>query len=290
MNHPWHGLIDDAALFPPEELPMSAAVPAHFTHQRQWYADLLGPFVVPMTRLFQLSKMIDGRHLRVNLNVPGGEPALDAALHDLNRYSTVRLAGLEIPLADSAPGALVAKLDRHLAPETAAYVEVPSDARAVAAVDTLIGSRHRAKFRTGGTVASAFPTEKDLAAAILACAGRGVPLKCTAGLHHAIRHTDHRTGFEHHGFLNVLIATAAALDAAPLTTVAGLLTERNAETVAKEARDLADDGVTAVRHVFTSIGSCSVRDPLDDLLSLGLLAHPTSKKENRDDLVAADRA
>ncbi|MFG2732356.1 hypothetical protein [Streptomyces canus] len=217
-------------------------------------------------------------------------PALDTALHELNRYSTIHLAGLEIPLADSDPRALVAKLDRRLTPETAAYVEIPSDARAVAAADTLIGSSHRAKFRTGGTVASAFPTENELAAAILTCAGRGIPFKCTAGLHHAIRHTDQRTGFEHHGFLNVLIATAAALDAAPLTTVAGLLTERNAETVAKEARGLTDDGVTALRHVFTSIGSCSVSDPLDDLLSLGLLAHPTSKKENRDDLVAADPA
>ncbi|MFG2730374.1 hypothetical protein [Streptomyces canus] len=294
MNPPWHGLIDDAALFPPEELPMSEAVPAHFTHRQQWYADLAGPFVVPATRLLQLSRESAGRPIRVNLTVPGGPPALAAALQDLQRYPGVQLAGLEIPVADSAPGDLVAQLDRRLPPETKAYVEIPADGRAAAAVDFLIGSRHQAKLRTGGTVADAFPTEDDLAVAIMACAARGVPFKCTAGLHHAIPHTDRQTGFEHHGFLNVLLATAAALDGASHTAVTGLLAERNAETVAAKARALTDHGLTAVRHMFTSIGSCSIHDPLDDLISLGLLAPPVptpaSKKGNRDDLVAADPA
>ena len=38
-----------------------------------------------------------------------------------------------------------------------------------------------------------------------------MPFKCTAGLHHAVRHRAADTGFEHHGFLNVLLAVAAAL-------------------------------------------------------------------------------
>lgn len=288
MNHVWHGLIDDAALFPPEELPMSEAVPTHFTHRRRWYADLVGPFVVPLTRLFQLSKESAGRHIRVILTSPGGLPGLDAALHDLHRYSAIHPVGLEIPLADRSPHALVAKLDRHLRPSMAAHVEIPSDARASMAVDALAGSRHRAKLRTGGTTAAAFPTEDDLAAAILACASRGVPFKCTAGLHHAVRHTGPGTGFEHHGFLNVLSATAAALDGASHAAVAGLLAERDVETVASRARDLDDGGLTAVRHIFASIGSRSVGEPLDDLLALGLLTRSTSGKEHRHDRVAAD--
>jgi acyl-CoA synthetase (AMP-forming)/AMP-acid ligase II len=35
--------------------------------------------------------------------------------------------------------------------------------------------------------------------------------KCTAGLHNAVRHTG-QDGFEHHGFLNVLVATRLLFD------------------------------------------------------------------------------
>ncbi|MGV9310773.1 hypothetical protein ACWDR0_01080 [Streptomyces sp. NPDC003691] len=35
-------------------------------------------------------------------------------------------------------------------------------------------------------------------------------------------------------------------------------------------------GAAEVRRAFTSIGSCSVRDPMDDLIRLGLLSPPGS--------------
>ena len=43
---------------------------------------------------------------------------------------------------------------------------------------------------------------------------RETPFKCTAGLHNAVRHRAADTGFEHHGFLNVLLATRQAFDGA----------------------------------------------------------------------------
>ena len=54
-----------------------------------------------------------------------------------------------------------------------------------------------------------FPGAATVASWIDAALDRETSYKCTAGLHHALRHRDHETGFEHHGFLNVLLATRA---------------------------------------------------------------------------------
>ena len=47
------------------------------------------------------------------------------------------------------------------------------------------------------------PTVEQVALVIAACRDAGVPFKCTAGLHHAVRRG------EDHGFLNILAATTA---------------------------------------------------------------------------------
>ncbi|WP_143517525.1 hypothetical protein [Pseudonocardia sp. MH-G8] len=49
------GMLDDAALFPPENAPMVTAVPAHRKHRASWYALLVGPFLVPAARLDELT-------------------------------------------------------------------------------------------------------------------------------------------------------------------------------------------------------------------------------------------
>lgn len=38
-------LVDDAAMFPPGELPLTEAVPAHHAHRAASYAELVGAFV-----------------------------------------------------------------------------------------------------------------------------------------------------------------------------------------------------------------------------------------------------
>ncbi len=82
----------------------------------------------------------------------------------------------------------------------------------LAALDELAAREISLKFRTGGVTADVFPTSRRLATCIEAALDRELPFKCTAGLHHAVRHRDESTGFEHHGFLNVLLATRACLD------------------------------------------------------------------------------
>jgi hypothetical protein len=258
------GLFDDAALFPPGNATMGEAVPTHHGHRTSWYADLVGPFVCPDTRLSEVDISVN-----VSVVVTGGPPAVADAVRQVaeGRLAAVEVAGVhDTTAARQAVNAIP--------PGTLGYVEVPWGPAQPEVLDALTGSGCAAKFRTGGTVATAFPTEAQLAGAIIGCVVRGMPFKCTAGLHHALRQTAADTGLEHHGFLNVLAATAAALNDSDSAQVAAVLAERAPDVVADRIRRLDDGQIRAVRQRFRSYGTCSIAEPLDDLTELGLLVPP----------------
>jgi hypothetical protein len=255
-------LFDDAALFPPGDAPMREAVPAHLAHRAAWYADLIGPFICPDTRLAELAHC-HGR-MPVSIIVTGGPAAVGAAVRQV---PADQLAAVEIPVGHDDPAAAIEMRPAR----TPVYVEVPWGAAQPSALDGLAGTGAHAKLRTGGTTADAFPTEAALAAAIAGCLDRDLAFKCTAGLHHALRHSAADTGFEHHGFLNVLLATAALLAGADIAHAAEVLAERSGDTLAEAARRLSDQHIARLRERFRSFGTCSVTEPLTDLTALGLL-------------------
>ncbi|MFH8380582.1 hypothetical protein ACH4E7_06520 [Kitasatospora sp. NPDC018058] len=282
----FRGLFDDAAVFPPGNLPVAEAVPAHRVHRAAWYAEAVGPFLCGAGRLGELAAVppasgavggataggveeAGAAPLRVGLVLPGGSAELAPALAAAAPFE---LAGVELAAKDAAEA--VAELDRLLPPHVPAAVELPRELLRGdgldAVLDVLVDSPYRAKFRTGGLVAEAFPDEDELAAFLTGCAQRGLPYKCTAGLHNAVRHTDPETGFEHHGFLNVLLAAQETDRAA----AAAVLAERDGEALAKAVRALTDRQVTVIRNSFTAFGTCSIAEPLGDLAALGLLSSP----------------
>lgn len=273
------GLCDDAALFPPGNAPLESAVPAHFAHAASDHADLVGPFVFPAPRLDELAAVVDAdRVLDVSLTVPAGTAATPAAVEKLAATAGTRLVALEIGVpADQTVDDLIASLHEiaSAAPGVDVYVEVPRDARRPEILARLAGTGIRAKFRTGGVVAEAYPDEKELAAAIEAAVTHGIPFKATAGLHHAVRNTDPDTGFEQHGFLNLMLATHLAATGAGTDAVASALAERDGGRLAEQLSALPADSARALRDRFRSYGTCSIGDPLTDLTALGLLASPT---------------
>jgi hypothetical protein len=224
---------------------------------------------------------VEGGPLRLALTFPGG-PARIAEALEATAALPVSLEALEVAVPEGMePGELLAALDTGLSqaviPEAArpeVFVEIPRDARRDPLLAALAGTRYRAKFRTGGVRADLYPDEAELAEAVLAAAGAGVPFKATAGLHHALRNTDPETGFEQHGFLNLLLATDAAARGAEAKTVRDLLAERDGAVVAALVRELGEARAAAARARFTSFGTCSVTDPLTELAGLGLLAVP----------------
>jgi hypothetical protein len=271
MTALFDGMFDDAALFPPGDAPMAAAVPAHRELSTR-LGRLVGSFVVPTGRLDELGWHLDaGVPLGISLIVAAGE--LATVVRRVEQDPGLALSAVEVPVVSDAAAAVEAAraLDDVLPADLPAAVELPRSTARDEVLDVLAGTRYRAKLRTGGVSPERFPSPEELAATLRACVDRGVAVKCTAGLHHAVRHRDDETGFEHHGFLNVLLATRRAFDGGSVAEVAEVLDDHYPNDLVALARtsDLA-----GARRWFTSYGSCSVAEPLDDLVALGLLEAP----------------
>ncbi|MER7168833.1 hypothetical protein ABT336_22545 [Micromonospora sp. NPDC000207] len=294
------GLVDDAAVFPPGSATLPDAVAGHRRHRTRWYADLVGPLLLPATALTDLAGLLAPDE-RIEVGVIADVPLdrLDAALAEVDPRVTVRQveAAVGRRSEDPQPGLteLLAFVARH--DGLAVHAEIPLTFGLMGALDTLAEARSvppspvppspvppspvppspvppspvpasvAAKFRTGGLAAELFPTPTELAAVICACRDRALPFKLTAGLHHAVRHRDPETGFTHHGFGNVLAAVLAADGGADVSTVAALLATTDPVPLVEPARAARD----RVRPLWVGYGSCSILEPLTDLIRLGLV-------------------
>ncbi len=269
-------LVDDAAVYPPGSAPLHEAVKDHRRHRSAWYARLVGPLLVPASSAASLTELLrGGDDLVVGLVADTGIDGLRAALDQ----APPAVRHVEIAVAkrgeDPLPGlaALLALVRER--PGLPGYAEVPLTFGLLAALDALAEARAgglavSAKFRTGGLAAELFPTPIELAAVVCACRDRGLPFKLTAGLHHAIRHTDPETGFVHHGFLNVLVATAQAVQGGEVADVGATLAGTDPVPLIEATRRL----LVEQRPLWIGFGSCSVREPVEDLARLGLLPDP----------------
>jgi hypothetical protein len=263
-------LVDDAAIFPPGDAPLPDATAAYAARTPEDGAELVGTFVLKDTDLPQ----VRGFGGPLSVVVTGGAGQLAGPV-GLGERLGLELAGIEIPLRDlddlAGNARRVVTALRHLETEVPVYVELPhvgNTSSWLAAADEVAASELRLKFRTGGLEAGAFPAAHALARWIDAALDRETPFKCTAGLHHALRHTG-EDGFEHHGFLNVLVATRLLFDGAGVDDAVVVLEQRASEVLVEAAREL---DLAGARRWFRSFGSCSVAEPLADLRELGLVA------------------
>lgn len=277
-------LVDDAAVFPPASTPLVEALAAHGQHRAAAYSALVGPLVVGDRMLPDLGRALEDREeppavtpLPVTVVCSGGAGALEPAVRWAERLRWVELHSVEVALQDESdlPGnARRVVAAAELAAEVPVYVEPPPLRSEpshgwLAAVDELAAAELRLKLRCGGSDADSFPSSEAVAAFVEAALDRETPFKCTAGLHGAVRNQDRTTGFQHHGFLNVVLATRAALDG---DDVVAVLEERDPTAIVARLEEVGDDALYRARRWFTSFGCCAVGDPVDDLVRLGVLA------------------
>lgn len=265
MQDPWRALVDDAAIFPPGDASLPDAVEAFGQRQREWYADLVGPLVVKDT---DLGDVPEGLPLAVVLT--GGAGTIEGVAR-IAQKKGLSLAALEVAVRDlDDPVGNVRRIDaaaRAAGLDLPLHVELagPAEAAWLAAADEVAASGFRLKFRLGYVDHDLIPDAATVAGWLDAALDREIEFKGTAGLHRAVRHEPEGGGT--HGFLNVLVATRALLDGATRDDAVALLEER-------DGAKLADVELGQVRRWCTSFGSCSVIEPRDDLLSLGLLEAP----------------
>jgi hypothetical protein len=292
-------LIDHAALFPPASMTMEEAVAEDRRARADEHAWMLHRFVCPASRLGELEETLggwdDGPPLSVVLDgvEPGDEASWSEALESAaDVVATAARAGaavaaVELRLPSPRPGsaALLAAQATLQPLGVEVYLELLPGERWRDTLPAAIGAMRavgaRAKLRCGGESVESFPPVELVALVLASCRDTGVVLKATAGLHHPVRHIDEATGFPMHGFLNLLAAAsfAGAHNLRP-SEIERLLAEED-----PQAFEVSPDGIrvggehasgqeiaAARRHLFASYGSCSWREPVEDLQALGVLA------------------
>jgi hypothetical protein len=265
------GLVDDAALFPPGNAPMDVALAEHAGLRAAAWSAAVGPFLCPAARIDELVAALPAdQHIRLAIVVDTPPDGAELALRNATADRRITLVAVEAALARLGADADAVGKDLKQVAGVTGFLEVPRTGFD-AGLGLVAGSGwHAAKYRTGGITAEAFPSERELAAFLVAVTALDLPFKLTAGLHHAVRHTTDE-GFEAHGVLNVLVATRVATTGAAAGDVAMVLAQREPAPLVELVGSWDDRTAAAARRAFRSFGCCGVREPIDELRALGVL-------------------
>lgn len=288
------GVVDYAGLFPPASLEMAAAAGEYASQKSGADSWMLGRFVIAAARLGELEQSARG----VLPFEAWQSWALSALLSGDVEEDIRRCEAFNERHRDARQGAVhvdTVELKVHTVRDVAhaaelldrnfdTYMEVPVTEDPAQLIEAIARTHAKAKIRTGGTTEDAFPSSAQVVRFIARCLGHNVAFKATAGLHHPWRN-EYRLTYAADaargtmfGFLNVLLATAALASGADERAAVALLEARESDRVEFGADgvrfgkvELSVAALSRARESMTSFGSCSFRDPVDDLRSLHLL-------------------
>jgi len=273
-------LIDYAGLFPPAQLSMREAAANYARYRSGNDGGALARFIIPAARLAELEEVAGSSIQDWTLS------ALIAATEDFERVRDFNYRQVKRAVVDTIElKAMAVTAIRPIVGYTG-FFEVAPGERLAELLGAIRQAGARAKVRTGGVTAEAFPTSEELVRFLTTCAAEGVSFKATAGLHHPLRCTKALTYAADspegtmHGFVNLFVAATlirgGASDEAELIE---LLEETDpaAFTVDDDGirwreQFAATEAIAACRGEFAlSFGSCSFEEPLAELRQLGWL-------------------
>jgi hypothetical protein len=278
-------IVDYAGLFPPAGLDMTRAVRNYAEYRASDDAWMLGRFVVPVARLdeFRAARAMVGDdsewHLAALLGEDvGGDIARAAAFNERCDRGAV-IDALEGRVAAPDDVATLAALPTA---DFRVFAELPAGADPGPFLAALRTAGLSAKVRTGGVTHDSFPAAAWLVSFIRCSIGAEVAFKATAGLHHPMRGLYRLTYAERapvgdmYGYLNLFLAAALMASGGSEHDAAAILTERDRGAfsllpngIGWRGRSIDTQTIRMTRdRVATSFGSCSFREPVDELRTL----------------------
>ncbi len=286
--------IDYAGLFPPASLALEPALRNQAAYLRDEDVWMLGTFVLPISKFEEATGLLNHftpqHRLRISALVAKSENATSfmnslqeaaEAIRSFNqRYDHASVTQIELALP-SQPGVHLAEANDVLEDlNVATFWEAAADE----AERTIGFLAERApgfgtvgfKLRTGGLIASAFPSSIQLARALVAAVTQKIPIKFTAGLHHPIRKFHQSVQTTMHGFLNVIGAGVLAAEHDwDVQQTARMIEDEDAtqfhfdrDTFTWNTWSVEADQIAVHRKIITSLGSCSFDEPRADLREL----------------------
>jgi len=288
------GIVDYAGLFPPASRGMAAAASEYAEHRGGVDAWALGRFVLPAARLDEFEDAA-----AATLPREGAKSwALSALLGSDLEEDIARIEHFNLRHGDARAGAVIVdtvELKTHSPRDVAraselldrrfdTYMELPAEMAPDEIVDAISRTTAKAKIRTGGVTADAFPSAEQVVRFAGCCIRQGVAFKATAGLHHPWRAEypltyapDAPRGVMF-GFLNLLLAVALLRAGLGEQQAIAALEDRDSSSIRFGADGLHWRGqalsvsvLEQARDTLVAFGSCSFRDPVGDLRALHLL-------------------
>lgn len=256
---------------------MPDAVRTHLAERSGNHADVLGLFLCPASRLPELiTELIKARPVKpvaLSLVIDTGLGGVPKALSIVeSRPELLALRMVEMPAPSDVDDVWLERVSEFVPEDVVRVIEPRRGGREwLDGIQRVVEHGSWPKLRCGGVSAQNFPSIDEVADFLAVINDGGASFKATAGLHNAVRHTDTKTGFTHHGFLNLLVATARLQGGGAKDTAREALGLMDGAVLAEEALALSEQAQHAARSVFASYGSCSLTEPVADLARLGLL-------------------
>ncbi|MEP6955358.1 MAG: hypothetical protein ABI883_00920 [Chthoniobacterales bacterium] len=292
--------VDYAGLFPPANLALEPALENYGRYVRADDRWMLGAFVLPSASFEKVPELLKPFDVEHRLSISALGPKTDspegfiAALHeaaeairvcDARAGATAQTTQIEMALPAQAGVPITEAAAALHGLDVPAFWEAPTDD--AERVIAFLAEHHREsgrrqfgfKLRTGGVIASAFPSSVQIARALVAAAEQRVPIKFTAGLHHPVRQFHASVQAKMHGFLNVLGAGVLVAEHGwSVQQTAAMLDDEESSSFAFDEESFSwrewkieTAQIRAQRALITSFGSCSFDEPREDLRALGLL-------------------
>ncbi|MGM7723175.1 hypothetical protein [Metabacillus sp. Hm71] len=293
VSHFMTELIDYAGLFPPAALSLTEAIKNYHSYIHGPNSWMLGPFVLPASRLGELEpfreQFNDQYPLRLSviLNNSGKfEPELMTLQHFWETYKNAGcIEAIEVPLPSQVDLACLEELDKQIAGYRIFCEITGTNEQLLAKLDLIqkinkISSRSFGiKYRMGGITSNMFPSAKQAAFVIHETKQRGLALKFTAGLHHPIRQYRKEVETFMHGFVNVFTASIMAYcRSVNKATIQAILLDENStnfsfttDTLSWRNLTVSSSEINHARNFFAaSYGSCSFDEPREELGELAI--------------------